>query len=181
MRVLLVLLLSTAGAGAQLADTAPQVQSACASTMATPLPADMVGIPVPKSYPTCDSYTLYANKDYAAARACAIQERALLIAQGPGSAEQRKDINGNDSFLTGGEVVLAQLYANGEGVPQSGALAARFTCEAIDSGEIETTGPQPNLSSQADGDAFAEQLASDAKGILPHWTSSRRSYPDHQN
>ncbi len=117
--------------------------------MAAPVPTDMAAIPIPQSFPSCGSYSLYAKKDYAAARACAIQERAVLIARGPGSAEDAL-------FQTGGEIVLAQLYANGEGVAQNGALAARFVCEAIDSEEVE----------MADPHASSEDIAKGTKDVL---------------
>lgn len=140
MRVqfLLTLLVFCAAAGAQLKDADPEVRSACAATAATPLPADMTGVATPKSYPVCDSYGLYDKKDYAAARACAIEERAALLDRIPDSpSAPRMGIDSAEPDAAGGLVVLTELYANGEGVARSPALAARFFCEAIDTGEVD--------------------------------------------
>jgi uncharacterized protein YecT (DUF1311 family) len=132
-----LLLLSTA-AGAQLTSAVSQVQSACAAVAATPLPAGIAGLSPPKSYPTCDSYSLYDDKkDYASARACAIQERVALLARIPGSPSAPANSD-EESTPAGGLVVLAELYANGQGVQQNPALAARFFCEAVDTGEVES-------------------------------------------
>lgn len=139
MKALLALLLVSAAAPAQLTTASPAVQSTCASTSATPLPADMADLPVPATYPTCDSYSLYDKKDYSGARTCAIQERLALLARlpdSPAKAEPADEANdGRDP--AGGLVVLSQLYANAEGVTRNPALAARFFCEAIDTNEVE--------------------------------------------
>jgi uncharacterized protein YecT (DUF1311 family) len=136
MRVQLTLFLFSATAAAQLTGADPQVQSACAAAAAAPLPADIAGLPTPKTYPTCDSYSLYDDKkDDVSARACAIQERAALVARIPGSPSAP---NQDDPAGAGGLVVLTELYANGQGVAQNPPLAARFFCEAIDTGEVES-------------------------------------------
>jgi len=139
MKALFVLLVVSAAAHAQLSTADSAVQSACTQTAATPLPADMADLPVPRIYPECDSYSLYDKKNYKDARACAIQERLALLARLPDSpSAPRVAGSANDGFdPAGGLVVLSQLYANAEGVAQNPALARRFFCEAMDTNEVE--------------------------------------------
>jgi uncharacterized protein YecT (DUF1311 family) len=141
MKVLLgSLLLFSAALHAQLTDAGASVRSACAIAVNTPLPPEMVGLPIPNAYPTCDSYDLYENKRFSEARACAMQERLALLARLPGSPSALHAAK-DDSYepqAAGSLVVLTELYANAEGVPRDPALASRFLCEAISTGEVES-------------------------------------------
>src|ERR1700722_6043608 len=95
------------GAWAQTVD--PQVTAACEAELKTPLPVDVATPPVPKVLDKCDSYKLYDKKEWAAARRCAIWERAVRLPKLPG--------NPRDPLVDvpmGGPVVLALEYANGE-------------------------------------------------------------------
>jgi hypothetical protein len=77
----------------------------------------------------CDEQALYygfgKTPDHAAALRCAYRHRAH-----PGPAT-------DDGFLNGAGT-LAMLYANGNGVPRSYALAIRFACELNDRGGQNT-------------------------------------------
>jgi hypothetical protein len=98
----------------------------------------MTGLPVPKAYPACDSYALYESEKFPEARACAIQERLALLARLPSTPSAPQP--------AGGLVVLTELYANAEGVPRNPALASRFFCEAISTGEVESDSSEtPNI------------------------------------
>jgi uncharacterized protein YecT (DUF1311 family) len=125
-------------ADAQLAKADAAVRQACGVAMQTPLPADMVGMPVPVTWPGCDSYAVYATKDYAKARSCAVQERAAVLAHVLGGSwvPQAPGDDGYNPQPTGGLIVLAEMYANGEGVVRNAKLSERFVCEAVDTGEI---------------------------------------------
>src|SRR5580658_3003824 len=105
MEALPALLLFPVALSAQLAQSDAPVQAACAWAVAAPLPTDISGLPIPKAWPVCDSYSLFGDKDYAGARACAIKERAALLAHLPDVPSP-----------VGGLVVLTELYANAEGV-----------------------------------------------------------------
>jgi uncharacterized protein YecT (DUF1311 family) len=98
----------------------------CAEAVKTPLPAEATLIAVPKKWPECTSYKIYSGigveKDYAAARKCAWQER--LAAQ-----THRLDSRDALTDFFGGSAMLAVLYANGEGVKRNIPLALRFACE----------------------------------------------------
>jgi uncharacterized protein YecT (DUF1311 family) len=140
MKVLFALFLSVVLARAQLTTAAPAVQTACAADYTgAALPADIAGLAVPATYPKCDSYALYEKRDFQRARLCAIAERGALLARLPDSPAnpQAADEANDGGEPAGGLVVLAQLYANGEGVSRQPALAARFLCEAIDTNEVE--------------------------------------------
>jgi uncharacterized protein YecT (DUF1311 family) len=136
-------LLCAGFAEAQLSKADPAVQQACAAVMKTPLPTDMVRLPVPVKWPGCDSYAVYATKDYAKARSCAVQERAAVLAHVLGGSWVPRDASGDPSDAqhdpqpTGGLIVLAEMYANGEGVARSPKLVERFVCEAAETGEID--------------------------------------------
>jgi uncharacterized protein YecT (DUF1311 family) len=111
---------------AQLEDTDQPTQAKCAEYLKTPLPAEGLAVPAPKTWPDCDSYKSYSGIDrkvnYAAARQCAWSER---LAQ-QGSLEPRY----SEESVFGGSAMLAVLYANGRGVPKNIPLAIRFACEA---------------------------------------------------
>lgn len=99
----------------------------CATYQKTPLPAEAAAAPVPSSSPACASYRSYKGigrpVDYAAARACAWQER---LAQQANLGQAPKELT---AWVVGGSLILADLYANGAGVPRNPALALRFACE----------------------------------------------------
>ncbi|HEY9136950.1 MAG TPA: hypothetical protein VIM67_01675, partial [Terriglobus sp.] len=82
----------------------------------------------PKTSPACASYRSYRGigrpANYAAARECAWQER---LAQKAGLSQ-----NGNEptAWFVGGSLILADIYANGAGVPRNLPLAMRFACES---------------------------------------------------
>jgi uncharacterized protein YecT (DUF1311 family) len=131
--------LCSAVAEAQLAKADTPVPQTCAAAMQTPLPADMVGLNAPLKYPSCDSYAVYAAKDYTKARSCAVQERMAVLAHLPGGSwvPQAPSDDGYNPKPTGGLIVLAEMYTNGEGVARNPKLAERFVCEAADTGEID--------------------------------------------
>ena len=137
MKSLFPLLLFVAVARAQLSQADPSVQQACRQAEAIGLPSDLAGLPVPKVYPVCDSYKLYDGKKFTEARACAAQERMALLAHVPGGPTAAQPSSGDEPVPAGGPVVLSELYANGEGVARDEALAGRFFCEGIETGEIE--------------------------------------------
>lgn len=101
-------------------------RAVCAEAVKTPLPAEATQVAVPKKWPECISYKIYSGigveKDYAAARKCAWQER--LAAQ-----THRLDPPDGLTDFFGGSAMLAVLYANGEGVKRNIPLALRFACE----------------------------------------------------
>ena len=184
MKALAALLLAAAAAHAQLTTASPAVQAACAPTAATPLPDDMANLPVPASYPTCDSYSLYEKKDYASARACAIQERRALLARLPDSPAQAEpaDASNDGGEPAGGLVVLAQLYANAEVVDRNPALAARFFCEAIDTNEVEHNPyPDPDPGPYTLGILAVLQRLREITPASPHFElchTSGSNFPD---
>src|ERR1700722_1880780 len=71
------------GAWAQTVD--PQVTAAWAAELKTPLPVDVVKAPVPEVLAKWGSYKLYDKKEWAAARNCAIRERAARLPKLPGN------------------------------------------------------------------------------------------------
>ena len=111
----------------------------CALARAAPLPPDITAEPTRPQDPVCASWRPYYGigtaVDFIAARQCAIAERGLIYPQrspniaveGPG-AQIGEEIDGS--------VMLAMLYANGQGVPRNILLAQRFACEAIDDQQI---------------------------------------------
>jgi uncharacterized protein YecT (DUF1311 family) len=110
----------------------------CAHARAAPLPPDITAEPTERQDTICASFKPYYGigvpVDFKAARQCAIAERNLIHqssqnigVEGPG-AEIGEEINGS--------VMLAMLYANGQGVPRNILLAQRFACEAIDDQQI---------------------------------------------
>ena len=138
--ILCCLLMIPALAIAQLSQAAPEVQQACRSAVATPLPHDIASAPLPAKYPACDSYALYDKGNFPASRACAIQERAALLVKLPGSPTgSSPPMSGwnDEPAPAGGLAVLTELYANGEGVSRNPALAVRFLCEGVETGEVE--------------------------------------------
>ena len=141
----LIGLLFALTAHAQVAATAAAadtpIREACTAVAATPLPLEIAGAITPESYPTCDSYALYAKQDFAAARTCATGERAALLAHAPGSPNvisETPPLDDESDKIVGGMVVLTELYANGEGVQRNSAAAARFFCEAVRNGEVSS-------------------------------------------
>lgn len=151
------LLLFSAALHAQFTDADASVRSACATAITTPLPPEMADLPIPKAFPACDSYDLYENKKFPEARNCAVQERLALLARLPGSPSASRAAK-NDDYepkAAGGMVVLTELYSNAESVPRDPALASRFFCEAISTGEV-----QSDISETKDILAVLERLKS---------------------
>ncbi|NUQ28767.1 MAG: hypothetical protein HOQ35_09660 [Acidobacteriaceae bacterium] len=100
----------------------------CSAYVSVPLPAEAEKVPAPKVYPACASYRSYRGigrpVNYAEARACAWRER---LAQ---KAELAQNPDQPTSWVVGGSLILADLYANGAGVQRNVPLAMRFACEA---------------------------------------------------
>lgn len=99
----------------------------CTGYASVPLPAEAANVSTPNDPPACASYRSYKGigrpVNYAAARACAWQERLA----------QQADLgqNGKEpiAWVVGGSLILADLYANGAGVERNVPLAMRFACE----------------------------------------------------
>lgn len=98
----------------------------CKKYESVTLPAEAVVL-TPAEYPACESYKSYAGIgrpiDYAAARTCAWQERAAQ------KAELRQNPAAPVAWVVGGSLILADLYANGDGDRQNLPLAERLACE----------------------------------------------------
>lgn len=124
--VVVLLIVGTASACAQLEDADAATQAKCAEYLKTPLPAEATQMPNQRTWPACSSVSSYLGvgrrRDYAAARKCAWEERLAIQA----GLEPRYTV---DSVL-GGSAMLTVLYANGQGVERDKALALRFACEA---------------------------------------------------
>lgn len=99
----------------------------CARYASVPLPAEAANVRTPNGPPACASYRSYKGigrpVDYAAARACAWQER---LAQQADLGQNGKEPT---AWVVGGSLILADLYANGAGVERNVPLAMRFACE----------------------------------------------------
>jgi len=99
----------------------------CSAYVSVPLPAEVEKTPAPKAYPACASYRSYRGigrpVNYAEARACAWQERLAQKAQLAQNQDQPT------SWVVGGSLILADIYANGVGVQRNVPLAMRFACE----------------------------------------------------
>ena len=110
---------------AQLGDD-PEMKSACAKYVETPLPAEALAIPMPKHWPNCSSYKFYAGnhvpQDFEAARQCAWIERL--------ASQQGLEPLYLFGRAFGGSAMLTMLYSNGEGVEKNIPLAIRFACES---------------------------------------------------
>jgi rubrerythrin len=100
----------------------------CAAYASVPLPQEAENAPVPKTPPPCASYRSYRGigrpVDYAAARACAWQER---LAQGANLGQNPDE---PAAWVVGGSLILADIYFNGAGVKRNIPLAMRFACES---------------------------------------------------
>jgi uncharacterized protein YecT (DUF1311 family) len=125
--ILCVLVTGSASAFAQDRDRDTQKDTLCEQSKSVPLPAEASSIPKPKTFPTCDSYKLYAGiggkVDYVAARKCAWSERLAM------EAGLRQGFSDPIPWVIGGSVILSQLYANGKGVPRNLPLALHLACE----------------------------------------------------
>jgi hypothetical protein len=124
-----------------------EVLEACSRFLTVPLPADIEGHGVPNEWPTCDSYHFYETGKFAKARVCAIDERAALFGlmeRGPARPmpENAREYQPN---LDGAMIVLALIYANGEGVSQNPRLAARFLCEADETNQVDRENEIPGM------------------------------------
>lgn len=100
----------------------------CAAYASVPLPAEAEKASAPTVFPACASYRSYHGigrpVNYAEARACAWQERLAQKAQLAQNQDQPT------SWVVGGSLILADIYANGAGVQRNVPLAMRFACEA---------------------------------------------------
>lgn len=110
------------------AQSTPDLPEDCAAYTSVPLPAEAQGMVAPKAAPACASYRSYRGigrpVNYAAARACAWQER---LAQ---KADLGQNQNEALAWVVGGSLILADIYANGAGVARDLPLAMRFACES---------------------------------------------------
>jgi len=110
-------LLATLCAGANAQTPA---DSGCEEYIKTPLPAEALTVPAPKTWPDCDSIRscsgIGRKVDFEAVRKCAWSERL----------ERQADLEPRYTVASpfGGSALLAVLHANGEGVEQDKALAA---------------------------------------------------------
>jgi uncharacterized protein YecT (DUF1311 family) len=118
-------------------EAARQWHRICADVQAAELPADFTPEPAKQKVATCPSYRPYygigSPVDFKAALTCAISERDEDLVghrQGSDSSEIKDTVRSS--------VLLAMLYANGQGVARNVRLAQRFACEAIDFGLIDT-------------------------------------------
>ena len=128
----------------------PNWQVVCAETMATPLSTAAAGLASEASSLSaladkeCNEQALYygfgKTPDYGAALRCAYWHRAHPA---------------TGSFLDGAGT-LAMLYANGNGVPRSYALAIRFACELDNSGGQNTAERIGRLKALRDGKPTAD-------------------------
>jgi uncharacterized protein YecT (DUF1311 family) len=120
-----------------LPEAARQWHRICADAQAAALPADFPPEPVKQKVAICPSnrpyYGIGGPVDFKAALTCAISERNEDLVDhrhGSDSSEIKDNVRGS--------VLLAMLYANGQGVARNVQLAQRFACEAIDFGLIDT-------------------------------------------
>jgi hypothetical protein len=120
---LLALPLGAAAQAAQQESGPPP--AACVSILARPFDGGLD----PRIEPDCDSVAFYyglgRDRDYAAAKSCALIERINHV--------EAKD---NSPFPGAG--VLSMIYANGEGTPRDIDLAKRFVCENKEASTAET-------------------------------------------
>ena len=101
----------------------PVWEAKCKNALLTPLPSE-AGVPAaPAMNERINTFSLYngvgeQSRDVTAARRLAWSERAAYPLK-PGGAPGLS-----------GPLILAMIYANGEGVPRNAALALRMACEA---------------------------------------------------
>ena len=117
-------LLLTHSAPAQATPTT--LPADCSAYASVPLPAAAANATAPKTPPACASYRSYRGigrpVNYAEARACAWQERLAK------QADLGQNLKEPTAWVVGGPLVLADIYANGAGVPRNLPLAMRFAC-----------------------------------------------------
>ena len=118
------IVLTTAG----LAQTTPaDLPTDCSAYASIPLPPEAAKATAPKTPPSCASYRSYRGigrpVNFAEARRCAWQER---LAQ---QADLGQNLKEPSAWVVGGSLILADIYANGAGVPRNLPLAMRFACE----------------------------------------------------
>jgi uncharacterized protein YecT (DUF1311 family) len=111
--------------------TPAELPSSCAAYQSVALPPEAAQTPAPKTSPACASYRSYRGIDrpvnYAAARACAWQERAAR------QAGRNQNMKEPTAWVVGGSLILADIYINGAGVKRNIPLAMRFACETEES------------------------------------------------
>ena len=130
----------------------PNWQAVCAEAMATPLSTAPAGLALEASSQSappdkeCNEQALYygfgKTPDYGAALRCAYWHRAHPAPATIGFQD--------------GAGTLAMLYANGNGVPRSYALAIRFACELDNSGGQNTAERIGRLKALRDGKPTAD-------------------------
>jgi hypothetical protein len=122
--LLLALLFCIPMSMAAQADAPEPQPAACAAALAKPFDGGLD----PHVPPDCDSSAYYygigRDKDYVAARVCALIERYNKVDK--------------DGSLFTGAGILSMVYANGEGTPRDIDLAKRFTCEIKEADFAET-------------------------------------------
>ena len=122
--LLLALLFCIPVSMAAQADAPEPQPAACAAALAKPFDGGLD----PHVPPDCDSSAYYygigRDKDYVAARVCALIERYNKVDK--------------DGSLFTGAGILSMVYANGEGTPRDIDLAKRFTCEIKEADFAET-------------------------------------------
>lgn len=119
------ILLIIPSAGQASPEHAAQIDQKCQAYFHVPLPEEASTVRAPTSLPSCHSLWRYygfggEQQDTEAARKCAWKERALFLKDG-----QVQGGPGDDGLET-----LANIYANGVGVPRDVRLALRFACES---------------------------------------------------
>jgi hypothetical protein len=99
--------------------------AACLAVLAKPFDGGLD----PRIEPDCDSVSFYfgigRDKDYAAAKSCALIERI-------------NHVEAKDGSPFPGAGVLSMIYANGDGAPRDFDLAKRFVCENKEAPTSET-------------------------------------------
>jgi len=99
--------------------------AACLSILAKPFDGGLD----PRIEPDCDATAYYfgigRDKDYAAAKSCALIERI-------------NHVEAKDGSPFPGAGILSMIYANGDGTPRDLDLARRFVCENKEASTAET-------------------------------------------
>jgi hypothetical protein len=170
----------------------------CQRYSGTPLPKEALKVVQPAESPDCASYKSYAgigrSTDYFAARECAWKER---LAQQAGLQQNPK---APISWVIGGSTILADIYANGLGIPRNLPLAIRLACEvkeglvgdALDEFEARAANPekpskrfdlcdyggstfQMNFCSSYQSEVAAENRERKIRTLSASWTPEQRS------
>ncbi|MFT4114606.1 hypothetical protein [Silvibacterium sp.] len=142
----------------------PNWRQVCAQAVTVPLPAEVL-TPKTATAPDCNPVALYYGfqqaPDYSAALACAARQHAK---------------EGSISDI-GSAGILAELYANGYGVPKNLPLALRFSCELDNmAAQAETASRVGHIEAMESGKLPASKrfdLCDDAtSGMMTGWCAS---------